>query len=88
MKIQDAISIRKLHKLKHGLDSLDLKIKQLGVDLHSVLDMNRGVGQPFVLNEEAKVMKPMSSNLTYLQDLMSMNKKIMMVMMMTCQRCL
>jgi len=49
------MSITKLHKLKHGLDSLHLKIQQLEEDLHSsYLDMEGDVGQPFGNNEEGR----------------------------------
>jgi len=45
--------VRKLLKLKHKLDYLDLNIQQLGVDLNSfMLDMKREVGHPFVSNVE------------------------------------
>ena len=53
------MSFRKLLKIKHGLDSLDIKthhldlaIQQLRVDLHSFkLEMKREAEQPFVSNE-------------------------------------
>jgi len=65
MKIWNAMSTRKLLKLKHELHSLDLRTRQLGVviqqfrvdlqqfgvDIHSMLEIKGKVGQPFPTNE-------------------------------------
>ena len=49
------MSIRKLLKLKHKLNSLDLMIQQLGVDLHSfILDTRRKDGHLLPSNEQGE----------------------------------
>ena len=67
-------------KLLHGLDSLDLRIQQLGVDLLGfMLNMKKKFGHAFVSNKEGQNRKPVRSTLTYVKDLMSVKSKNMMI---------